>query len=149
MNYSFFNHSDDIDKIINDAYIAIHYLHRQLICIPGNKLVHHQLAILTLLSREGALYSSEIARRLSLSKPQMTLFIDGLVKTNAVERKADATDRRKTLINITESGNTLLSDYYALVRKNIMGKFSKLEPEKINTLTTAISQLASLSQNNV
>jgi DNA-binding MarR family transcriptional regulator len=149
MNYSFFNHSDDIDKIINDAYIAIHYLHRQLICVPGNKMVHHQLAILTLLAQEGPLYSSEIARRLSLSKPQMTMFIDGLVKENAVERKADATYRRKTLINITESGKTLLSGYYTLVRKNVQENFNKLSPEQINTLTTAISQLASLSQNNM
>jgi DNA-binding MarR family transcriptional regulator len=148
MNYSFFNHSDDLDKFINDAYIAMHYLHRQLIYVPGNKMVHHQLAILTLLSQEGSLYSSEIARRLSLSKPQMTMFIDGLVSTKAVERKADATDRRKTILNITETGNVLLSDYYALVRKNVTEKLAKLDHEQLNTLTSAISQLASLSQIN-
>jgi DNA-binding MarR family transcriptional regulator len=148
MNYSFFNHSDNIDKIINDAYIAMHYLHRQLLYVPGNKMVHHQLAILTLLAQEGALYSSEIARRLSLSKPQMTMFIDGLVSTKAVERKSDTTDRRKTLINITETGKTLLSDYYAMVRKNVTEKLGKLEQNQVNTLSIAISQLASLSQDN-
>lgn len=149
MNYSYFNHSDEIDRIINDAYIAIHYLHRQLIYVPGNKLVHHQLAILTLLVREGALYSSEIARKLSLSKPQMTMFIDGLVKENAVERKADASDRRKILINITEPGKTQLSEYYTLVRKNVMEKIGKLDQKQFIELTTAISQLASLSHINI
>ena len=148
MDYLFLNHSDNIDKMINDAYIAMHYLRRRLLYVPGNKTMHHQLTILTLLAQEGSLYSSEIARRLSLSKPQMTTFIDSLVSTKAVERKIDATDRRKSLINITETGNKLISDFYALIRKNFTEKLGKLKQEQVDTLAIAISQLASLSQNN-
>ncbi|MFA5628793.1 MAG: MarR family transcriptional regulator [Dehalococcoidales bacterium] len=144
MNYSFFNHSDDTDNIINDAYVVMHYLRRYLVYIPANKIAHHRLAILTLLTHEGAMNSSEIAKRLSLSKPQMTNFIDGLVKEKAVERQIDSSDRRKILINITDSGKTMLNGYYDLVRNYFTENLAKMDSNQIKTLSESLAQLASL-----
>lgn len=68
MNYSFFNHSEDIDTIINNAYKVMHLLQHDIVNVPGQKMVHRQLAILTLLAQENPLSCSIIAKRLSLTR---------------------------------------------------------------------------------
>jgi DNA-binding MarR family transcriptional regulator len=147
MNYSYINQQEQFaDKIINDAYRALHLLHHNLVNISSPKLVHHHLAILTMLDQNGSLSASEIARRLSLTKPQMTNFIDILVMEKAVLREDDTSDRRRIIINITETGISILSEYRKLMRDNIIQKIKKLEPEQVTSLTQALEQIISISQ---
>ena len=132
--------------MINDAYRALHSLHRHLVNIPGPKLVHHHLAILTMLEQDGPLSASEIAGKLSLSKPQMTKFIDGLAAEKAVIREDDPQDRRRALITITKTGTSILADYRKLLRENLLKKINTLTPEQVSSLTKALEQIISISQ---
>ncbi len=132
--------------MINDAYRALHSLHRHLVNMPGPKLVHHHLAILTMLEQDGPLSASEIAGKLSLSKPQMTKFIDGLAAEKAVLREDDPDDRRRVLITITKTGTSILADYRKLLRENLLKKINTLTPEQVSSLTKALEQIISISQ---
>lgn len=49
---------------------------------------------------------SELAERLSYSRPRMTRILDSLVEKGFAERRNDANDRRRVLVKITEAGIT-------------------------------------------
>ena len=72
--------------------------------------------------------ASELAEKLSSTRPQMTQFIDRLEETEAVLRKSDVKDRRRVRVEITNKGMSILSGYRGMVRKNIAEKLEKLEP---------------------
>ncbi len=147
MNYSHTNQQEKLaDTMINDAYRALHSLHHHLINVSGPKLVHHRLAILTMLEQNGPLSASEIARKLSLSKPQMTTFIDGLVAEKAVLKEDDTKDRRRVRISITKKGISILVDYRRLLRENHCQKLNKLNREQVAAFTQALKQIIIISQ---
>lgn len=47
---------------------------------------------------------SELAERLSYSRPRMTRILDSLVEKGCVERRNDPNDRRRVLVKITDEG---------------------------------------------
>lgn len=59
-----------------------------------------QLRVLFILNRSGKITMSELARRLDISKQQVTSVIDGLVQIGYVERIFTQEDRRKIEIEI-------------------------------------------------
>jgi DNA-binding MarR family transcriptional regulator len=147
MNYSYTTQQEKLaDTMINDAYRALHALHHHMVNISGPKLLHHHLAILTMLEQSGPLSASEIASKLSLSKPQMTKFIDGLVVEKAVLRENDPEDRRRVRISITKTGISRLVNYRKLLRGNLLKKINKLDPDQVASLTQSLEQIISISQ---
>jgi DNA-binding MarR family transcriptional regulator len=142
----YLNHNPDlVDAVITDAYRALHLLRHELVGPPERNLMHHHLAILTMLTQNGSASSTDIARKLSLTKPQITQFIDRLVEEQAVTRAGDPEDRRRVLISITPSGRSILSKYLAIVRDSMRKKLAKLNPEEIENLSRALCSINSLA----
>jgi len=81
--------------------------------------------VLILLMREDNLTStpSDLAEKAGVSRATMTGLIDGLEREGLVQRLADAVDRRKFSIRLTEDGqqklDAVMPDYYRKVR-NLM-----------------------------
>lgn len=146
MNYSFINQHDIIDEVADSSYHALHLLHRNLVNMPGQKIVHHDLAILNILALEGPMLASELAEKLSSTRPQMTQFIDRLEKTGAVLRKSDTKDRRRIRVEITEAGRLILSGYRGMVRSHIANKLGKLKPGQAEDLIRALGQIIEITQ---
>ena len=146
MNYSFINQHDIIDEVADSSYHALHLLHRNLVKMPGQKIVHHDLAILNILALEGPMLASELAEKLSSTRPQMTQFIDRLEKTGAVLRKSDTKDRSRIRVEITEAGRLILSGYREMVRSHIANKLGKLKPEEAEDLIRALGQIIEITQ---
>lgn len=146
MNNSNFNQHGIIDEIADGAYQALHLLHRNLVNLPGRKILHHELAILNILSRDGHLPASELAGRLSLTRPQITQFIDRLEDIGAVLRKNDSRDRRKVWVEITDIGKSILAGYRQTVRNHIADKLEKLEPGQADVLARALEQVIEITR---
>ena len=147
MNNSDYNQTNDIiDTVADDAYRVLHLLHRHLVNLPGLKILHHDLAILSILVQNGPLPISEIARRLSSTKPQMTQFIDRLVDEESVFRIRDPRDRRRVQVDITERGKSVLADYRSLIRNDISQKLENLDPEEVDILARDLSRIAEVIQ---
>lgn len=146
MNYSNFKQHDVVDGITDGAYCALHLLHRNLVNLPGRKIVHHDLAILNILSQNGPLPASDMAGRLSLTRPQITQFIDRLESKGAVSRKNDAQDRRRVLVEITDKGKSILSAYRRTVRNHIADKLEKLEPGQADVLARSLEQVIEITR---
>ncbi len=146
MNNSKSNYNDGVDEIADSAYQALHLLHRNLVNLPGRKIVHHDLAILNMLALNGPMPASELAGRLSSTRPQMTQFIDRLADKGAVSRKSDSSDRRRVRVEITDKGRTILQGYRRTVRKQIAENLERLEPGEVASLARALAQVIEITR---
>lgn len=146
MNYSFLNQKDMIDEIANRSYYALHLLHRNLVSISVPKIIHHDLAILNMLATNGPMLASELAEKLSSTRPQMTQFIDRLEEKGAVRRKTDINDRRRISVEITDNGMLTLSGYRSMVRNHFAEKLRKLGPEQVEELNMSLGRVIEITQ---
>ncbi|SQC01138.1 MarR family winged helix-turn-helix transcriptional regulator [Clostridium tetanomorphum] len=71
------------------------------------ELPKNQSMVLGVLYEEESLPISEIGKKLEISKPQMTVIIDKLIKQDLVERIPDKKDRRVININLTTKGKNI------------------------------------------
>jgi long-chain acyl-CoA synthetase len=58
---------------------------------------------------EGETPSSKLATSMAVSPPSVTAVVDGLVARGLVERRSDATDRRRFPLVLTDTGRDLLA----------------------------------------
>lgn len=100
--------------------------------------------IMGTLKVHGTMSISEIGRILCISKPNMTILIDKLVKNNHVSRSQHETDRRITNIDITPQGIEFLMESREIVEKIIEKNISHLDEEEYLALNEALETIKSL-----
>jgi len=100
--------------------------------------------ILGTLKTHGTMSISEIGRILCISKPNMTIFIDNLVKNEHVIRSPHETDRRITNIEITPQGIHFLMESRKVVEKVIKNNISNLSFEENKALKNSLETIKSL-----
>jgi DNA-binding MarR family transcriptional regulator len=100
--------------------------------------------ILGTLKVHGTMSISEIGRVLCISKPNMTIFIDNLVKNEHVVRSPHETDRRITNIDITPQGIHFLMESRKVVEKVIKNNISHLSSEEYKALNNSLETIKSL-----
>ncbi len=100
--------------------------------------------ILGTLKVHGTMPISEIGRVLCISKPNMTIFIDNLVKNGHVMRSAHKTDRRITNIDITPQGINFLVESRKVVENVIKNNISHLNMAEYKALNESLETIKSL-----
>ncbi len=134
-----------IEEIIENIFAIHPIIHRNLINVIDESISqgfsHDHFAILGMLSRLDALPVSEIGRRISISKPQMTVMIDKLADSGLVMRKSDSADRRIIHISITESGRELLKRAREHIIANLKKKLSDLSDADIELMSRSLADI--------
>ena len=77
---------------------------------------------------------SEIAKFLSVSKPNLTPIIDRLIEEGYVERSENKKDRRKLLISLTNQGMEYLKDLNDRVKQHTRERLEGLSEEDLTAL---------------
>lgn len=98
----------------------------------------NQLMVLGSLHEHGSLSISEICKKLLISKPQMTIIVDKLVKSDLVYRIYNTKDRRTININLTEKGNEYCKNLLETLKKNLTRKLITLSKEDLTTLLSSV-----------
>jgi DNA-binding MarR family transcriptional regulator len=107
--------------------------------LPSSGIISiNQLMVLGILQEEGSLSISEICRKLTISKPQMTIILDKLAKNGLVYRIYNDKDRRTININITESGNEYCKNLSEVLKENLSRKLIALSEEDLTTLLNSL-----------
>jgi DNA-binding MarR family transcriptional regulator len=75
---------------------------------PDNSLTLSQLEVLGETSRTGVTTPAELANRLQVRVQSLTDSINELVSRDLIARRPDETDRRRQLIELTDTGTALL-----------------------------------------
>jgi DNA-binding MarR family transcriptional regulator len=95
-----------------DLFEAVMRLQREVLRFHARfdfgELSRLHLGALGILSRADALPVSELASKLSVSRPQMTALTDKLVERGLVERGSDPADRRVITLSLTKEGRAVL-----------------------------------------
>jgi DNA-binding MarR family transcriptional regulator len=87
---------------------------------------------------------SELARHQAVSLPTVSRSVDMLARRGWVERTVDDTDRRQTLLGLTEQGREVLADVKARAEQHIAAKLSLMSPSDQAELVSAAGLLASV-----
>ena len=110
----------------------------------GEELTPSQIAALATIERHGPLTPSELAMRERVQRPTVTRVLGLLEQSGLVDRAADPSDRRCSLISVSPAGAQLLAA--ARVRKDayIAARLDALDPEDRAALDRAAGILERL-----
>ncbi|WGH77394.1 MarR family winged helix-turn-helix transcriptional regulator [Jannaschia ovalis] len=88
-----------------------------------------QWVVLSCLWREGDLTVGALAERVGTGLPAMSRIVDRMVARDLVTRHRDATDRRATIVGLTEKGRALdhLRDFHERVNAVLLDGLSERE----------------------
>jgi DNA-binding MarR family transcriptional regulator len=133
-----------IDSILENLFHILPIIHKKLLRmdlggVTGN-LSRLHLAIMEMLRGEN-LAVSEVAKRLLISKSQMTHLIDQLVDLDIVARHHDAKDRRVINISLTNHGKAMLKECRGIMKQTIRNKLSNLTRAELAELSMALEKL--------
>jgi DNA-binding MarR family transcriptional regulator len=105
------------------------------------------LSTLATLDRSGPRRITDLAAIEGVMQPSMTVLVSGLERSGLVERRADATDRRVTLVALTAGG----SDYIRALRQagvavlvHLIDDLPVHEGEALAAAIPALTHLAAL-----
>lgn len=93
---------------------------------------------------DGPVSISEIGRRLSKTKQNMTFLIDSLLAVGLVQRLGDEHDRRVVRIAITPKGRAFLKDVRKKIKENVKKNVSHLSGSELGALCKSLENLARL-----
>jgi DNA-binding MarR family transcriptional regulator len=85
---------------------------------------------------------SDLAENLTLDKSTVSRTVDGLVNINMVDRVIPLENRRKTLINLTDSGKQVcgtINDVNDSYMKKLLGDFTETEREELHRLFSKLT----------
>jgi DNA-binding MarR family transcriptional regulator len=107
----------------------------------GTDLSPSQTAALATIERRGPLTPSEVAACEHIQRPTATRVIARLEEAGLIERAADPTDGRSSLLTITAEGRALLEQ--GRTRKDLFlaQRLETLEPDEVATLERAAAIL--------
>jgi DNA-binding MarR family transcriptional regulator len=103
-----------------------------------------QLKTLIFLTHEGVCPMSQLADGLGIGRPAASLLIDRLVQLGLVHRWEDSADRRRTLVELSETGRELASQLYEGGRQQMIELVSHMSDEDLEALVRGLSALAAV-----
>jgi DNA-binding MarR family transcriptional regulator len=102
------------------------------------------MSALDRLLREGPLRVSELAAREAMTQPGVTILINRLADAGYAERVPDPTDRRATLVRVTEAGETVLAERRAKRAAVLRSRLTELSGTDRELLVAALPALEHL-----
>jgi DNA-binding MarR family transcriptional regulator len=95
----------------------------------------------------GSCTISDLARHQAVSLPTVSKSVDVLARRGWVERCADPTDRRQTLVRLTAAGERKMADVRRRAEELVAGKLSALSAAERAQLVTATNLLTRIIEN--
>ena len=126
--------------LLKRALVDLEDLHAEHLAPVG--VSGRELAVLLLLDGRDPESQQQAARRLGVDRTTMVTLLDGLEAKGLVARHADAGDRRRNVLELTEDGQT------ALVRavrasdeaeRQLLAELDDVESAQLRTLLTRLA----------
>lgn len=89
----------------------------------------------------GSMLPSELAEQIGVTKANITLLLVPLEKEGYIIRNGHAEDGRKTVISITEQGETLLLEHLPDNRLAVAERMSRLDEQELSQLIVLLGKL--------
>lgn len=105
-------------------------------------LTPSQFGVLEVLYHKGNLRINELIEKTLSTGGNMTVVIDNLEKEDMIKRCQDPTDRRATLVCITEKGRALMDDLFPKHVEGLIEIFQVLSNEEKEMLLILLKKLS-------
>jgi DNA-binding MarR family transcriptional regulator len=100
-----------------------------------------QCDVLTTLTEKEGVSQQELAKRLYVTKGNISGLIDRLAEAGLVERRSTAADRRQHAIHLTEAGRATAERAIAVQRRWIASTFGRMAERDLEALETQLIAL--------
>jgi len=100
-----------------------------------------QFAVLEALYHLGAMYQTTVARKVLKTKGNITLVVTNLERARYLRRRRDEHDRRRTILELTPAGSTLMADYFPRIARGFAEAAAVLSPDEQETLIRLAKKL--------
>jgi DNA-binding MarR family transcriptional regulator len=105
-----------------------------------------ELAVLSVLGAGPPLAQQQAAGRLGVDRTTMVALVDELERKDLVERRADAGDRRRNLVHLTERGQHALNEGERLVQDAEQAFLAVLDGAEADQFRSLLQRLLGLDQ---
>ena len=103
-----------------------------------------QFRVLSYLNRSAGSSLSEVADHIGLTRPAMSVLIDGLVHRKLVTRDTDPSDRRRLELSLTRQGQSLYAAARQHTQAQLAARLQTLSPAQRGALADSLEQLRGL-----
>jgi DNA-binding MarR family transcriptional regulator len=103
-----------------------------------------QFRVLSYLNRNAGGSLSEVADHIGLTRPAMSVLVDGLVNRRLVTRETDPGDRRRLTLTLTRAGQSLYSAARQHTQARLAARLQTLSPDERAALVASLEQLRGL-----
>ena len=103
-----------------------------------------QCDVLTTLSEQEGVNQQELAKRLYVTKGNISGLLDRLEAAGFVERRLLASDRRQYSIHLTDAGRTMADKAIAVQHKWLASTLGRLEERELDALEAQLLRLRDL-----
>jgi len=100
-----------------------------------------QCDVLTTLTEKEGVSQQELAKRLYVTKGNISGLIDRLAEAGLVERRSIASDRRQRAIHLTEAGRAMAGKAIAVQRRWIAATLGRMSEPALEALETELIAL--------
>ncbi len=100
-----------------------------------------QLKALIVLKEQGRQTVGGMARALKVTEPSASLLLDKLVTRGLVARETDSEDRRRTFVDLSESGDELMTRLRRTKDDHFIGWLSRLSSAELRALEQGLTAL--------
>jgi len=121
-------------KLMRAASCVTARMHKHL---AEEKLTMSQFGVLEALLHLGSMSQQDLGRKILKSSGNITMVIDNLEKRRLVSRETDPRDRRRTRINLTTEGNTIIREVFpkhAEISEQVFSVLSKTDCQQLASL---------------
>ncbi len=131
-----------INELLVDIFNDILKLeHKTIEGLAGNALTMSEMHILEAIGNNPNAQMSDIARKLRITLPTLTVSVQRLEDKGFITRQRHGSDRRKVTAELTETGR-MAYDHHAQYHEQMMeALFSKLDLDKMPVLMDSMSML--------
>ena len=134
--------STDQEAEVTRLRLAVARLYRQMAQASHSQdLTFSQLSALARIEEHGPLRLGELAGKESVAAPSMTRTLSALDFGGLVERQADPSDGRSSLVTITAKGLALLDRVRQERSEQLAARVARLSGEQRTALSSAVEVL--------
>lgn len=98
--------------------------------------------VMAVLARYPGISAGEVAARSAMDKVQVSRAVAQLLGRGHLDRRADRSDRRRTVLTLSESGAAIYSRIVPMARAYEHDLFARLTPAEADILMQALARLS-------
>lgn len=132
------------DKVLNELRRIVRSLDLQSKQLQKSGLTGSQLLILKALEQKGSMTGNQISHAVNLSQGTITTVLDRLTAKEMVSRERSASDRRRLVITLTETGRQAIRQTPSLFHVNFLTAFDQLCEWEQTAILSAVQRLAKM-----